>query len=231
MRGRRGQPMTTRFIRALSAALLFCSACRGAGDDDTDTGGMSDAERSKFLKEAEEKQLKAIEPKIAFAQGLRGKLPPPTGADGVKLDGDWIYDWWVHEEDLAALATKPTGARVEDAHKIQECAAEMQNKGAHNGTTLGDCEKARFLFVVRVAQRLDAKVTDIEDDLGQKQFVEGSVQGDVVVYDLKDSKQIGGFRWAATSSDTVKANDLGPDLDRNMLQAITEAERTFVTHP
>lgn len=177
------------------------------------------------------KEVAALETKLKFVEGLKGALPPPTTKDGATVDPKLTFaNWWVHDTDLGNVEAAPgEGLHVKDVNVIRECAKEARHPdfGKHSLDKLGSCGRTRYALVVRTLARVDPKVTSQAQGMENGKFTKGTATGDVLVYDLQEKKQVGGYRWKAENDATVTGGKLIADFEENILEAIAAESRKF----
>lgn len=178
------------------------------------------------------KEVAALETKLKFVEGLKGALPPPTTKDGATVDPKLTFaNWWVHDTDLGNVEAAPgEGLHVKDVNVIRECAKEARHPdfGKHSLDKLSRCERTRYALVVRTFARVAPKVTSEAKSLENGKFAKGTANGDVLVYDLQEKKQVGAYRWKAENGATVLDGKINGDLDKNILYAIEDGGRKFL---
>ena len=229
---RYGRLMRGRFEGLASAAMLLLAlvACKKEGGD---TSGASTS--SPVAAKAEKEMTAKIEAKLAFLDGLAGALPAPTTKDGAALGKDYYATVWVYEQDLGHLTTEPKDHRLPDTKKLRDCAIEARQPafGKPSFTKLRECEGLHYAYVVRPKITAPKVVKEPDKEKFQQgEFKSGVIEGDVLVYDLEEKKQLGGFRFHAQSSDgDIERKGLERDLYDNYEREIAAAERKFITHP
>jgi hypothetical protein len=208
---------TFRLGTVLLLVLTVASGCKKKSSEP-----KSDPKIDKLLADAEKKSVDAIEVKLKFIEGLRGTLAPPTTKDGVTLDKEWASALWVHEVDLGTIGATPKGPRVKDAEDLRNCVKEARTPdfGKRTIAKLDKCESARWLYVVRTLARTEPKVTEQAKGVQAGKFIPGTASGDVLVYDLRDKKHVGGYRWKASNDSSVIGGTMMKDFEDNILEAI-----------
>ncbi len=231
---RRHVPLVSLLVTLL---LLAASGCKKKSSDGTPEVDKAQAERLKTAQaqwaKDEAASIATIEAKLAYIQGLRGKLAPPTTKDNVTLDKDWTRDLWVYEADLADVAVEPKGPRVKDVSEIRECAKEARHPdfGKHNSTTIDKCAGIRYVYIVRTLARTEPKFLADATKIESGKFSAGVANGDVLVYDVRDKKHIGGYRWSARNDASILGPELGKNFEANIIKAIEGGYTGNLKHP
>jgi len=218
-------------LTALTSASTSCK--RGETDAEKAQAAKLKTSQAQWAKD-DAALVVRVEAKLAYVESLRGKLAASTAKDGVALDkADWNEALWVHEQDLANLVAEPKGPRVEDASKIRLCAKETRSPdfGKRTASTMKKCDKVRYVFVVRTIARTEPKVTAAAAKFENGKFAPGVATGDVLAYDVRDKKHIGGYRWRAQNDDTVRGPEMTKNFEDNILKEIQRNYHTMVTHP
>jgi hypothetical protein len=153
--------------------------------------------------------------------GEQLKTMPPLSKDGVALDSGPAKLWTGMDNPLST-----DNAIMEEASRLVSdlsvdpgygvgtkdlwwCARILGDKYTAERISvniaeahLGHCANAKYLLVVRILERRDPKV-----DEAKGTFQSGSVIGEVRVFNLGTSKDLGGFRFKARNSDAVMSRE------------------------
>jgi hypothetical protein len=94
------------------------------------------------------------------------------------------------------------------------------------------CTKLKYLAVVRVREHVAPEVTSTaENETANTRthiFEPGKMSGDVVMFSLESGKPMGGFSFAAESSEkpdrTFDGKDLETDLMKQLVKALNEGD-------
>lgn len=193
-------------------------------------GGMTDEQRKVFLANAEREQVAQLELKVRALEQV--KLPPHSTRDEILLDGVWTSEWWINEQNLAAVVDMPKGVVTRDVEKTFAC-LKVTRKPDHGRdfSEMGDCQRGHYAFVIRTFTRVRAAITEYGTKTTGGTFQPGTATGDVVAFDLTTGAHVGGYRWEARSSDSVNKQSLETDLDRKMADAVEMGAVHFVRHP
>jgi hypothetical protein len=165
--------------------------------------------------------------KIAAVEKLAAamKKVPRLTKDGVKLDAGplsidepqsqaSVTGGLIHEADLADLsAIQDTGYYVLPRMGLFNSCKKLLSGtgGAADHLKVGvmkNCASVKYAIVVRT---LEKTLPDI--NLPEKHYSEGKVTGEVHAFNVDSGKHLGGFRFSAINSDTVKFRGDNPTVE------------------
>lgn len=146
----------------------------------------------------------------------------------------------VHVEDMTAprfYAGEKVQVRITDSSVLSSCSdgvdqVKTAKDGYANKGTFTRCTGFKYAFVVKTTEYVRPKLTTVSDKtVGNTRtighgLVPGRVVGEVTIYSLADGKEVGAFRFAATSSDKPSTEG-GFDgaVDRDLKQQADNAIR------
>lgn len=171
-------------------------------------------------------QVAKVEAVLAVVKKLPTSPPPFTRAYGpadatigeparLGMAGSADPYMIVHVEDMTAprfYAGEKVQVRITDSSVLSACSDGVdQVKAATNGYankgTFTRCTGFKYAFVVKTTEYVRPKLTTVSDKtVGNTRtighgLVPGRVVGEVTIYSLADGKEVGAFRFTATSTD------------------------------
>jgi hypothetical protein len=138
---------------------------------------------------------------------VKGVRPAFVDSDDSSEDND---DLVVHAEDLkqetllAEVAYRASGTKGLWGCNAMISGFKKSKEDDRSEDFLKGCTKIKYLWVIRIRNVVKPTITDVktEGNTRTHAFEKGSIDGDVVGFDLKSGQPIGGFRFAAVSSET-----------------------------
>lgn len=180
--------------------------------------------------------IQALGPK-ANVEAAKLKTPPVP----LILDGPGSNAMVIYAEDLV----KPGGAlpvhlRTLDSLPLLQCGSLLEKSQYFNDTItrlkpsvvegyLGDCERLRYVLVIRETEFKQPVVTIIT-----KSFTPGVLRADVLVFDLSDGAYLGSFAIDAKNEESIQLLDGDTDhrprllsnLESVVFSALRDGART-----
>jgi hypothetical protein len=163
--------------------------------------------------------------RLAVIDRLSGKLPPRMARASLHIDGGKTLGEtaeFIQAEDMSDLTKKDLSTesyRLAGSAIFLTCARIVRK----HDTSVSDarkllerCAGAEFLVVIRHQHFTRPQAN------GGGTFTEGKVDGDVLVYSLPGGKLLGGFPYAAKSSDQAGEQHLDQDLQDNWARAMRD---------
>jgi hypothetical protein len=149
----------------------------------------------------------------------------------------------IHAEDLKepGLYRDDLKPRVPGSSAVTGCALALKayeeskkesKKKRQDEAFMKGCTKLKYLAVVRVREHVAPEVTSTtENETANTRthiFEPGKITGDVVMFSLESGKPMGGFSFAAESSEkpdrTFDGKDLETDLMKQLVKALNEGD-------
>ena len=202
--------------------------------------------------DAIDKQRPAVQQTFTRLTALEAKVKaaPPVAQPGVKptdpplrLDGPAANALFVYAEDLAQPGQiAQVALRTLDSLPLAQCGSLLTTKHLFADTVtrvspslatsyLETCSKLRYALVIRITGYLRPELS-----LETKQFAPGKYEAEVLVFDVTNGAQLGGFKVAATNDEQVKLLDGDPNhvqrlvgnLEAMVFDALRAGARTHV---
>jgi hypothetical protein len=143
------------------------------------------------------------------------KVPTPNFSGDSNEDQLIMYKTDFPEADLEDGKILFRASNAKAARCLKELEEWKKKKGSKETVTeyfLQGCTKLEYLFVIDVTSVKEPSVAGKEG--GVVNFEEGRVEGNVFAFSLKSGKPLGGYKFAAKSSDRLEKVPGSDDADR-----------------
>lgn len=227
--------------------------CRRPKRESADAGA---AAKAVTLDDVVAEHRAKVQPKIDGVLKIAASLPKPTTHDGVKVDHAPIRllvgntakfaasgdagspapnATMLDAEDLNGDLTTDGNVKYPQGENILlDCAAMLKKKPPVTSSfhpdsnpgearrVLAQCESFVYLLVVR-----SHTVHPPEANATMHTFSAGHIEGDVLVFDIDNGKQLGGYKFSAKNAShlTLDENDPVPGLEKDLRAKLWEAVR------